>query len=67
MGRCTKSPCTAHPPAIPSWTSQFSATFSLDHRNVDVTGFYDGDGIYRIRFMPDTPGHWHWQTELQSR
>ncbi|MES2391708.1 MAG: DUF5060 domain-containing protein [Acidobacteriota bacterium] len=43
-----------------------TATFSLDHRNVDVTGFYDGNGLYRIRFMPDTPGHWTWRTASSS-
>jgi hypothetical protein len=37
---------------------QLTATFSLDHRTVEVAGFYDGDGVYRIRFMPDTPGNW---------
>jgi hypothetical protein len=32
--------------------------FSIDHRRVEVDGFYDGDGVYRIRFMPDTVGAW---------
>lgn len=36
----------------------FSATISLDHRVIDVSGFYDGDGVYRVRFMPDTEGVW---------
>ena len=25
-------------------------------------GFYDGDGIYRVRFMPDTQGEWRYHT-----
>lgn len=42
---------------------QLKASFSLDHRTVNVTGFYDGDGVYKVRFMPDAPGHWRWQTD----
>lgn len=41
---------------------ELSATFSLGHRTVAVDGFYDGDGIYRIRFMPDTTGVWSYVT-----
>jgi hypothetical protein len=37
---------------------QFSATFS----NTTVTGFYDGGGQYRVRFMPDQPGRWTYTT-----
>jgi hypothetical protein len=39
-----------------------SAQFTQDHRTVSVMGFYDGNGIYRIRFMPDTPGRWSYKT-----
>lgn len=28
----------------------------------DVTGFYDGDGIYRVRFMPERTGTWRYRT-----
>jgi hypothetical protein len=35
-----------------------SATFSLGHRLVEVDGFYDGGGNYKIRFMPDAEGPW---------
>jgi hypothetical protein len=38
------------------------ATFTYEHRTVSVKGFYDGEGIYRIRFMPDTPGRWTFAT-----
>jgi len=27
-----------------------------------VNGFYDGDGIWRIRFRPDLTGSWHFKT-----
>jgi hypothetical protein len=39
-----------------------TAVFTLDHRSVSVTGFYDGEGVYRFRFMPDQPGHWTFRT-----
>jgi hypothetical protein len=38
------------------------AQFTQEHRAVQVKGFYDGDGMYRIRFMPDTPGPWSFRT-----
>ena len=43
-----------------------TARFTLEHRTVQVTGFYDGEGIYRIRFMPDAPGHWTYVTASSS-
>ena len=39
-----------------------SAQFTQEHRTVEVKGFYDGDGNYRIRFMPDSPGTWSYKT-----
>jgi hypothetical protein len=29
---------------------------------VEVEGFYDGDGVYRVRFMPDELGNWSYTT-----
>jgi hypothetical protein len=52
----------------------FGARFSHKHRVVEVDGFYDGantnrssnkdrsSGVYRVRFMPDTPGPWSYVT-----
>ena len=40
----------------------FSAKFTLGHRTVDVPGFYDGNGVYKVRFSPDTPGPWTYET-----
>jgi len=42
---------------------QLNAEFSLMNRSVFCEGFYDGDGIYRIRFMPDEPGKWIYITK----
>lgn len=41
---------------------QFGARFTLGHRTVDVTGFYDGNGVYKIRFSPDSIGRWNYVT-----
>jgi hypothetical protein len=58
---------------------QLSASFqpsklkdsSLD-KPITVHGFYDGDGIYRVRFMPNAPGTWEYithsnRTELDGK
>lgn len=39
-----------------------SAEFRMKNRTVAADGFYDGDGVYRIRFMPDVPGTWTYRT-----
>jgi len=39
-----------------------SAVFTHQEKQVRVTGFYDGKGIYRIRFMPDRIGEWTCET-----
>ena len=44
-----------------------AAVFTLEHRRVRVTGFYDGDGKYRVRFMPDAPGRWTYATESSAK
>ena len=42
---------------------ELTAQFAYNHRVIEVDGFYDGDGVYRIRFMPDTPGTWRYRTQ----
>jgi len=42
---------------------QLSGQFQCNDRVMEVDGFYDGDGIYRIRFMPDTIGTWGYVTK----
>src|SRR5437868_13949763 len=41
---------------------ELTAQFAYKHRMVEVDGFYDGNGIYHIRFMPDAPGTWRYFT-----
>ncbi len=43
--------------------AQLSAHFRHQNRVLRVSGFYDGRGVYRIRFMPDQPGEWSYTTE----
>lgn len=39
-----------------------SATFTQDSKRVKVDGFYDGDGAYKVRFMPTEVGEWAYTT-----
>jgi hypothetical protein len=39
-----------------------AATFTLKNRSLTVEGFYDGEGVYKVRFMPDDLGDWTWTT-----
>ncbi|MBD0382761.1 DUF5605 domain-containing protein [Paenibacillus sedimenti] len=43
------------------------AEFSNEGRVVRTQGFYEGDGIYRIRFMPDAEGSWTYRTYSNAR
>src|SRR4051812_15335631 len=41
---------------------QLSADFTSDAptATANVSGFYDGTGTYRVRFMPTSEGRWHY-------
>ena len=39
----------------------FGAVFETEGRRVETAGFYDGDGVYRVRFMPDREGAWRYR------
>lgn len=41
---------------------QLSSAFTQGNRTVKVEGFYDGSGVYKVRFMPDTEGAWTYRT-----
>ena len=45
---------------------QFSATFTQGDTKIEANGFYDGDGMYRVRFMPEKQGEWHYSTASSS-
>ena len=42
---------------------ELSAVFKNREESIQVPGFYDGNGIYRIRFSPHSQGDWTYQTE----
>jgi hypothetical protein len=41
---------------------QFGARFYQDDTVINASGFYDGDGIYRVRCMPERTGNWRYVT-----
>lgn len=45
---------------------ELSAEFSNGGRSVTVPGFYDGDGTYKLRFLPDAQGNWHFTTRSNA-
>jgi hypothetical protein len=43
------------------------AIFRCDGQEIRVGAFYDGDGIYRVRFQPPGPGKWTFDTQSNAR
>lgn len=43
-----------------------AGVFENAGRQVRAPGFYDGDGVYRIRFSPAELGRWTWKTESNA-
>ncbi len=41
---------------------ELRVTYRYRNRVVTVDGFYDGDGVYRARFMPNREGRWEYVT-----
>ncbi|MFI6252185.1 DUF5605 domain-containing protein [Streptomyces sp. NPDC051016] len=44
-----------------------SVEFRCGERTVTAHGFYDGDGVYRVRLMPDEEGIWSFRTGSNAR
>lgn len=42
---------------------EFEAEFSKGSKSVTVPGFYDGEGVFKIRFSPDEVGEWSYITK----
>lgn len=40
---------------------QIRADFIGEHEEIAVEGFYDGDGVYRVRFMPSYEGEYRYR------
>ena len=41
---------------------EFSAVFQNGNRRYEADGFYDGNGTFKVRFMPDREGTWTYET-----
>jgi len=41
----------------------FKAVFCKDNRQVTAFGFYDGNGVFKLRFMPNCQGEWTYKTQ----
>lgn len=46
----------------PYMEHSIEAAFTNGKQSVTVPGFYDGNGIYKIRFSPDEIGEWTYET-----
>jgi len=46
---------------------ELSAVFTDGERTFEPDGFYDGDGIFKIRFMPDKEGIWTYKTKSNRK
>ncbi len=58
-----KGPATGNP-----FTEvRFTARFYQDDFAREVAGFYDGDGNYRVRFMPERTGVWRFVTDSSAK
>ena len=44
----------------------FDVEFGFANRRMTAPGFYDGDGVFRVRFMPDSEGEWSYRTRSNA-
>jgi hypothetical protein len=42
---------------------RLSAVFTNGAATREVAGFYDGEGVYKVRFMPGATGDWRYETK----
>jgi len=47
-------------PFLDTW---LKATFRIGAREMVIDGFYDGEGVFKVRFMPDALGEWTYITD----
>jgi hypothetical protein len=45
---------------------RLAGIFESEGVQIRVPGFYDGDGVYRIRFSPPSLGPWRWRSESNA-
>ncbi len=51
--------CEGSSSGNPFTDHHITATFESGHERKTVAGFYDGDGVYKVRFMPSHEGIYH--------
>ena len=47
-------------------TAEFKRRDTSEGQTFEPHGFYDGDGVYKIRFMPDEVGEWIYTTKSNT-
>jgi hypothetical protein len=57
-----KGPTSGNPFTEVDFAARFTNQQGAAEQSIDVGGFYDGDGVYRVRFMPQAPGRWTYET-----
>ncbi|MFG2960953.1 DUF5060 domain-containing protein [Streptomyces sp. NPDC048291] len=55
-------PNTGNPFLDVTVSARFTLVEDSGVESVEASGFYDGDGTYRIRFMPHLQGEWRYET-----
>ena len=49
-------------PLTDAWAQiDLTAVFSCGDTVKTIKGFYDGEGRYIVRFLPEIPGLWKWK------
>lgn len=56
----------ANVPGNPYLDTEFWGVFAQNNRQIRVPGFYDGDGVFKVRFSPDQTGEWTLITESET-
>jgi hypothetical protein len=51
----------------PFINTQLSAEFKHGNKSYRPDGFYDGNGVYKVRFMPDEEGTWIYTTSSNAK
>ena len=59
-------PDTGNPFVEVDLTAEFKRRDAKEGRTFEPHGFYDGDGIYKIRFMPDEVEEWTYTTKSNN-
>ncbi len=57
---CLELSFPGHADGNPFTDYRIQGTFQGEHETVEADGFYDGDGVYRIRFMPSFAGEYQY-------